>query len=175
MEGGTGDRRRMGRKSDLYLIEALLHRLLLLLDAEEEHADKVSSDDLVQALTKMRERPWPEYNRGKGLTQHGLSRLLKPYAITPADVRFGLQVRKGYHRRQFREAWVRYLDIDPDKLLPDPDDAVNDDAPGRPRLVRRAPLPVPAVAASAKVVSFGDQVRHHSIRRRRSRGDDSGD
>jgi Protein of unknown function (DUF3631) len=96
-------------------------------DEEGENKHKIASDDLVKALLNMRDRPWPEYGRGKGLTQHSLAHLLKPYAITPAGVRFGSQVRKGYRRSQFREAWVRYLDLDPNKLPLDTDDAANDD------------------------------------------------
>src|SRR5207244_1657252 len=53
--------------------------------------------------------------RGKPLTAHGLGRLLKRYEITSHSVRVPPdgQSLKGFERKQFEDAWARYLPSEP--------------------------------------------------------------
>ncbi|MCP4006084.1 MAG: DUF3631 domain-containing protein, partial [bacterium] len=50
---------------------------------EGRGVDRMSSEQIVAVLTKMEDRPWPEWRRGQPLTQSGLARLLKRYDIRP--------------------------------------------------------------------------------------------
>ena len=43
------------------------------------------------------------------MTQNSLAKLLEPYKIRPGNIRIGPRVPKGYSRRQFTDAWGRYL------------------------------------------------------------------
>jgi hypothetical protein len=63
---------------------------------------------LLEALNGLEDASWGDF-RGRALTPHGLSRLLKPYAIKPSTVRFGAETKKGYTRTQFKVAWDRYV------------------------------------------------------------------
>ncbi len=71
-------------------------------------ADRLASEVMVEALTSLLDRPWPEVNRGRPLTQNRLAKLLKPFGISsrqgcPPDN------KRGYFREDFEEPWERYL------------------------------------------------------------------
>jgi len=71
--------------------------------------EKLSSQNLIDALVAMEDRPWSEWKRGKPLSKVGLSRLLRPFGITPGTVRIGDKTAKGYRLEQFADAFERYL------------------------------------------------------------------
>jgi hypothetical protein len=82
---------------------------------EETQGDKLASRELVEALNKMLDRPWPEF-KGRPLTQNALARLLNEFGINPKDINISRGKNpKGYWRRQFEDAWSRYLDAPPVK------------------------------------------------------------
>ncbi|MDJ0341940.1 DUF3631 domain-containing protein [Streptomyces sp. H10-C2] len=64
--------------------------------------------DLLDRLCADTEAPWAEYGNG-GPGTRGLQILLRDYGISSRNVRFhgGLQL-KGFHRRDFVDAWARY-------------------------------------------------------------------
>lgn len=74
--------------------------------------DEISSVYLLDKLTAMDERPWPDYRRGKPLTARQLATLLKPFEIVRGTRREGDDTFKGYKTKQFQNAFSRYL---PDK------------------------------------------------------------
>jgi putative DNA primase/helicase len=77
---------------------------------DERHADHMASASICAEMATMEGRPWPEWKKGKPVTQNQLARLLKPFGIAPAgNIRIGDHTAKGYHRHQFEEAWQRYL------------------------------------------------------------------
>lgn len=89
--------------------------VLLLGDLHQlyEHrcVDRMSSADIVKALGKMEDRPWPEWKRGQPITARQLARLLRPYGIRPQqlwDPATASKVR-GYEREQLADAWARYV------------------------------------------------------------------
>ncbi len=91
--------------------------------------DRLSSADLVAALCADAEAPWPEWNRGKGITQRGLAKLLTPFGVKSKQVRIDdMTTLKGYTRESFLEAWARYL---PPPVEPPP-------APGADSQAKRA-------------------------------------
>jgi hypothetical protein len=72
-------------------------------------AERMFSDDLVEALKEKSERPWCDWNRGKGLTQNGLARLLKPFGVKSKTIRIDENLKKGYELDNLRDAFKRYI------------------------------------------------------------------
>jgi len=88
-------------------------RELLLSDIrtmfENQNTDRLFSENIVNALGGMEDRPWPEYVNGHEITKGKLARLLKPFKIAPRPVRIGNDAAKGYLLEDFRDAFARYL------------------------------------------------------------------
>jgi hypothetical protein len=78
-------------------------------------ADRISSTDLVTALTMLTDRPWATWSRGKPVTAVAVARLLKSFRIVPNTIKLsdGKQPN-GYKRSQFDDALGRYLSNSPD-------------------------------------------------------------
>ncbi len=73
--------------------------------------DRITSQVLLDALLANDERPWADWNHGKGLTKNTLARRLKPYYGTRTGT---VQMRrgdnaKGYKLKHFNDAFSRYL------------------------------------------------------------------
>jgi len=75
--------------------------------------EKIFSQDMVDDLINLDDRPWSEWNRGKSITKVSLARLLKPYKIKTKSIRFGTETGKGYTLKRFEDAFSRYLPSDP--------------------------------------------------------------
>jgi putative DNA primase/helicase len=75
----------------------------------ESPLPRMRSQDLVDALNEMKDRPWPELNKGKPITQNKLARLLKPFGIKPTTIRFPDKTQKGYELDSFKDAFLRYI------------------------------------------------------------------
>jgi putative DNA primase/helicase len=88
-------------------------RAMLLADLRELFAGDPSgilfSRDILPALVKREDRPWPEYRHGKPITEHQLAALLKPLKISSKSVRRGPDTAKGYRAVDLADAWARYL------------------------------------------------------------------
>lgn len=88
-------------------------RTMLLADLRELFAVEPSSilfsREILPALAKREDRPWPEYRHGKPITEHQLAALLKPLKISSKSVRRGSDTAKGYRGEDLADAWVRYL------------------------------------------------------------------
>jgi len=87
--------------------------VLLLRDLQdlikERDIDRIASAELVEVLIKMEERPWPEWKAGKPITQRQIARLLKPFEITPKQIRVGDKTQKGYYQDDCSDPFSRYL------------------------------------------------------------------
>lgn len=70
---------------------------------------RIFSDDLIEALKYKSERPWIDWNRGKGLSQNGLARLLRPFDVKSKTIRIEDKQRKGYSSEDFTDAFKRYI------------------------------------------------------------------
>jgi Protein of unknown function (DUF3631) len=77
--------------------------------ATQGDPDAIFSADLVEALNALEEASWGAWNNGEGMRQRDLAKILKPYAISPHEVRIGDAHKKGYRREQFVDAWSRYV------------------------------------------------------------------
>lgn len=71
--------------------------------------DRMFSENLLESLRAMPERPWREIRKGKEITGAWLARHLRGFAITSRKIRIGDEVKQGYLRDDFAEAWERYL------------------------------------------------------------------
>jgi putative DNA primase/helicase len=77
---------------------------------EARGADRLSSEEICEALVAMEGRPWAEYGKAlKQISKNQLAKRLKRFKIVPDSVRIGGKTPKGYYRHQFQEAWDRYL------------------------------------------------------------------
>lgn len=81
---------------------------------ERLNVDALPSQQLVDELVKLEERPWPEWRRGKPLTTRQLASLLRSFHVVPGNIRIGDKVPKGYRRDQFEDAFARYIPATPD-------------------------------------------------------------
>ena len=69
----------------------------------------LASEDVVNALNAMQERPWSECNHGKPINQRHLANLLRPYGIRPKQLWSDSRKTRGYKREDFLDTWERYL------------------------------------------------------------------
>lgn len=76
---------------------------------EEYDVDRIASVDLVAALIEVETSPWAEFWLGKPLTAPRLARILSRFEIAPGTIRVGGRTPKGYNRRDFEDAFSRYL------------------------------------------------------------------
>jgi hypothetical protein len=74
-----------------------------------ENKQRLFSFELINELISDVDNIWCEWNQGKPLTPNSLSRLLKPYKITPKPLRKGILNKRGYMLSQFEDAFDRYL------------------------------------------------------------------
>ncbi len=80
----------------------------------DKPGDRISTADLLQALTDDDIKPWATYNRGKPMSARQLVKQLKYYGISPKTIRVGCDTAKGYLRLEFDDVFHRYLAISPD-------------------------------------------------------------
>ena len=76
--------------------------------------DRISTAGLIGNLCDDEEKRWASYNfrsKDSNITAKQLASLLVPYGIKSSTMRIGSELRKGYYRRQFEEAFKRYLNI----------------------------------------------------------------
>jgi hypothetical protein len=77
---------------------------------EERAPDSIATADLLAALADDEEAPWATLQRGdRPLTARRLASLLSPYKIRPRKWREEGETVRGYRRRDFVDAWGRYL------------------------------------------------------------------
>ena len=71
--------------------------------------DRVSSKDLADHLGELEVRPWPEWRKEKPISPRQIASILKPFNIAPSPIRINGLPTKGYDRKNFIDAWGRYL------------------------------------------------------------------
>jgi putative DNA primase/helicase len=96
-------------REDLSLGEQLLHSIR---DAfGQDVADKLSREELLRRLVADEEGPWATWNKGKPMSAAQFRKRLAAYAIKTKKVRLDTYTTaQGFERRQFEDAWSRYLD-----------------------------------------------------------------
>jgi hypothetical protein len=81
--------------------EALLYDSRAVLD--EHRTARIKTTDLINSLALL---PDPRYHGPH--TPQAVAATLRPFKIGPKPLRFGSEVRQGYERRDFDDAWRRY-------------------------------------------------------------------
>lgn len=76
---------------------------------ETKRVHKISTADLINALTEDTEKSWATYNRGKPLSAKQLANKLRDYGVCSKTIRLGYETIKGYELNQFSDAFDRYL------------------------------------------------------------------
>lgn len=90
-------------------ISALLNDIHLVFGER----DQVLSQELVDGLIGLDEKPYREQNRGREITTNWLARQLKGVVTQPTrTMHVGKDRKKGYARAAFTDAWERYGVID---------------------------------------------------------------
>jgi hypothetical protein len=79
----------------------------------------LKSKDLVANLVAMTERPWGDCNKGRAINERWLAATLRGFDIRPEQRWVEKTPVRGYVRKDFDDAWERYLDPEaPDKKTP---------------------------------------------------------
>jgi hypothetical protein len=87
----------------------------------EHNTDRLPTTEILSALWGMDEAPWGVINGGRPIDSRRLSRELAPYHLSPAPVRVGGQIQKGYVTYETKnqvglaDAWSRYLPADSER------------------------------------------------------------
>jgi len=77
---------------------------------EECNSDRLSSEKICEALGKMEDRPWPEWKKGKPITQRQLAKLLSGFEVSPKTIRISEdETPKGYLKNDLIESFTCYL------------------------------------------------------------------
>ena len=89
--------------------EKLIHDIYRIFK-EGSWPEVIKSGDLVENLNKIESSPWGDYKKGKGLTPHKISAMLRPFGIKPEQHRDrnGKTVR-GYWLKDLKETFERYI------------------------------------------------------------------
>lgn len=95
------------QESDGSLGRTLLSDICLVFDTKG--VDRIPSAELAAALAEIETSSWGEWSHGKPISAAKVARLLRPYGITPHNVRIGEKILKGYEEGNFTDAWKRYL------------------------------------------------------------------
>lgn len=76
---------------------------------------RISTEELLQKLHEMEDRPWPEWFKGKPITARQIAKHLKPFGIKPKKIRFSHATQNGYEPDMFKDAFRRYLSGTPEQ------------------------------------------------------------
>jgi len=76
---------------------------------DESGEKKVFSRNLVEYLNGLEDRPWGDYNHGRGVTASWMSRQLKMFNIQSKSIRKTETVAKGYSKSNFKKVFALYL------------------------------------------------------------------
>lgn len=80
---------------------------------EHKRVDRIFTSELIIALCSDPELMWSTYNRGKPITPRQLSKKLEEYEISSGSIRIGQATAKGYYKKDFLDAFSRYLSVTP--------------------------------------------------------------
>lgn len=70
---------------------------------------RIHSNELVEKLIGLEERPWSEWKHGKPMTVNSLAKLLSAFNVHSKTIRIYNSRAKGYEAKQFDDAFSRYL------------------------------------------------------------------
>lgn len=74
---------------------------------------KLHSQELVDYLVELDDRPWAEWKGGKPMSKASLAKMLKPFSIKSRQMKIGSVNKNGYEVAMFEDAFARYLPSTP--------------------------------------------------------------
>ena len=74
----------------------------------EDSSDQLFSKEMARKLSELEDRPWPEWHQAT-IAAPQIAKLLQPFGIRPGTIRRGADTAKGYKRKDFSDAFMRYL------------------------------------------------------------------
>lgn len=80
---------------------------------DANNPETMSSKSVVEALVAMEDRAWSTWSGGRPITQSKVTRMLHGFGIDSHDIKVDGKTLKRYTRREFQDAWSRYLPSDP--------------------------------------------------------------
>jgi hypothetical protein len=85
-------------------------QLLADIYAVFDGADRLPTARLLERVNALETSPWGGWHRGEGLNSRDVSRLLKPYGISPRVIKLpNGETSRGYLAELFTDAWSRYV------------------------------------------------------------------
>lgn len=85
-----------------------------------KNVDRISTEELINALCEDHEKPWATFNKGLPITPRQLASKLKEYGIQSKSIRIGNFTPKGFEKEQFADAFSRYLPSLPENIRDTP-------------------------------------------------------
>jgi putative DNA primase/helicase len=86
----------------------LLADIQVIFDSKQ--VERITSNELINALCADEEKPWATYNRGLPIKPRQVASRLKEFGITSMTIRLdSMTTLKGYTKPQFLDAFARYL------------------------------------------------------------------
>jgi len=81
----------------------------------EQSADRLKTSTIVLLLAARTDRPWPDYRRGRAITERQVGRLLEPFGVKSSQFRVPTETNavRGYCAADLDDAWGRYLPASP--------------------------------------------------------------
>jgi len=77
---------------------------------EKLGVDTLRSSVLTSELCNLPETDWNTFVYGRPISEKSLAKKMKPYEITPRQIRFGDSTFKGYYKSEVEKAYRRYED-----------------------------------------------------------------
>jgi hypothetical protein len=111
----TGLVKLCSQEEDTDIVIRLLAAIKSVFDNDEEGADRLTTQRILDALVAIEDGPWAsmfedalKHDKLNSAASR-LARLLKGYKIKPCKIRIGDETAKGYYRSQFLWCWERLL------------------------------------------------------------------
>lgn len=77
---------------------------------ERSGVDRMPTQDLLNQLNQLDDRPWCEWRKGQFMTPVQLAGMLKPFSVSPNTIRLSEDYTpRGYKLSDFKDAFARYL------------------------------------------------------------------
>jgi hypothetical protein len=77
---------------------------------DRDRADKLTRDELLARILEDEEGPWATWVRGHPMTARQMLSKIEEYDIKISIIKVDGKSQRGFYRRQFEDAWARYLD-----------------------------------------------------------------
>jgi hypothetical protein len=91
-------------------VRTLLLRDLKALFASATYKTAFTSEEIVEHLATLEDRPWPGFAGGRGFSKNNLARFLKPFGVQAAQVKTSGRNVRAYRVEDFKELFSRYLE-----------------------------------------------------------------